>query len=160
MTLIITDPTFQGIPGSFFAADNSDFLVNVASDPEREKPSLIYRSYRQITTAMPEIYENDEYNETALSSIGLMAISYASFAKHTNITITPDFLWSLIADTVSKSVKENPEKYSDLFTQEKWNGDKVNIDIINDFQVLGDNWDYSIELLGEKIKEFVPLPTI
>lgn len=162
MTLIITDPTFQPSKkiGEFFVIDNKSFLINVGSDPEIEKSKLVYRSYESITTPMPEIYSDHEYSETSLSSILLMAIGYASFAKHTNMTITPDSLWSLISDTVCKIVKDNPEKYSHLFIQEKWNGDKVNVDIINDFQSLTDNWDYSIELLGEKIKEFVPLPTI
>ncbi len=155
--MIINNPSFeaQGLieSNSITKVDNTDFLKKIASTDD-----IYFRSNRTISTSLPDMYQGD--NAEIGASILLMGTAYAGYANHNSFALTPDMIWSLISDTVAKTVTLYPDQYSHLFMHGEWDGTKKQITVRNDSQTLDQEWATSINMFRGEMEQLVPQSTI
>ncbi|MGL4759340.1 MAG: DUF4419 domain-containing protein [Patescibacteria group bacterium] len=130
---------------------NERYLQRIANG------KVAYKSFGEIATSIHQLYSSESF--VSGSSLFLVATAFGSYANHNSFTISPDTIWSLISDTVAKTVTINPDQHSNLFVKGKWNGVKEEIVIRNDQQTLLEPWDNSIELFKDELKKHVPEKT-
>ncbi len=147
--MLIKNPSLeaQGYDVKDLESTTNDSYIQKASGCQE----IAYRSHSTIYTP----YGRYNNGGSILLNVGLEC-----FAEHNNFTITPDSIWSLIGDTVAKTVSLYPDKYSHLLMHGKWDGSKKEIEVRNDSQTLNGEWKTSIELFREKLIELVPEKTV
>ncbi|KKR04293.1 MAG: hypothetical protein UT30_C0009G0003 [Candidatus Uhrbacteria bacterium GW2011_GWF2_39_13] len=88
------------------------------------------------------------------SSLFFQAV-HSCFADHYPLALRPEVLMQLVLSQIAEAVKQNPERYRDLFTT---NGEKENIEIEHNGLVRGSlsPWHEAIELFCPALQEKVP----
>jgi Domain of unknown function (DUF4419) len=157
--MIITNPQFNANDTSELditavtEIDNTDFLTKIGSTND-----VYYRSNTSIATSLPKLFLGK--SEQIGASIVLMGTAYAGYANHNSFVLSPDILWSLITDTIAKTITLYPDRYSSLFMVGNWDGTKKELQVRNDAQTLNGEWGTSINLFRDAMAEVVPSGTV
>lgn len=113
-SITVSDVIFETVDNeTFFKSYNENVTACSPGISDMMSYSLV-RKYRNGRIFRKRIsYFIGKENHPLISAL------YFSFAKHKNITISPDMIWLTICQGVSTHINLNPDEYRDYFTREE-----------------------------------------